>query len=224
MSVRAVLCLLALIVSGACSDDVSTTDRTVAITTDGCGFAAPGAGHGIWVGTNLILTSGHVVVQAGAVKITTQQGQVYPANVVDIDRRNDLALLRVDDEVGSGLAEFGVAAAGDTVTIVRAQPQPTSSVEVVRPLVIRIQEVFGFERNEREAYELAMTTGEGDSGAGVWDSDGRLIGVVFGHLADDANLSYATAGEVVSTFLDSAQTERAWECPAEGSALEPAAP
>jgi S1-C subfamily serine protease len=62
---------------------------------------ADGMGSGFYVGTDgLIATAAHVVAADAQIFARTRSGKELPANVVDIDRTRDLALLKVSPDDG----------------------------------------------------------------------------------------------------------------------------
>ncbi len=187
-------------VDPASDADLEPAARATHIATTGCGLAADRTGSGIAVGDGLVLTVAHLVAQADDLSLTV--GEVGPAAaaVVAIDRRRDLALLRLEpngipdvelaNEVAAGTEGRIVASASGTIDFTVA--------DVVR---IEIEEVLGTARHRRLGYELDVEIATGDSGAGAYDDTGRLIGVVFAR-ATTPGTAWITSAAEIADFLE----------------------
>ena len=199
------------------------SERTVPISVSGCGFAEETAGTGIILDDGRVLVSGHVVGQSDRIDVVVD-GAPFAGSVVALDVENDLGLVEltapdVPDQQGTLL--YGQAVIGEEVVVSTSQAADvgvdmTTSIVEVRP--IRIQEVLGSERHEREAFSLDLVSTDGDSGAGVWSTDGVLLGVIFGHTTDDPQRGFATASSVIENFVTNAAHQR-WVCDSSRSRL-----
>lgn len=160
-----------------------------------------------------VLASAHVVSGAGSVEVSGPFGSgVGEIVVVDVDA--DLALLRVD---GATAAPLRVAAAesGDVVTLAGGGPSGAVDTTVLRPVEVRIEAVRSTERTSRLGYEIDTRVALGDSGGGVFDADGALVGVVFGRPLEDVGRSFVVRHEELERVL-AADRSATWTCdPAE---------
>lgn len=230
-------------------DNSSTTsvsgpvDRTVAVVTTGCGSAPATIGSAVRLDDTTVLTAAHVV--AGARRVAVVDGENLPpdrkwpdftpvelydggaeAIVVAFDPARDLALLAAEGGRVAGPVlqrpEFGVAAVGDAVEIHGAATAPTRG-SVVQRATIEADEVRARRRVERDGYRLDASTARGDSGAGVWSTDGRLVGLVFAVSSGDGTRSWAVSGREIVGFLDEAREEEAlsYRCDKATSRLVP---
>jgi len=186
---------------------------TVAIATTGCGFGENARGVGVVVAPDRVLTVAHVVSQADAITVS-HVDQSVNADLVAFDRELDLALLAIGGLDDVSAANVAMPMRGSSVSIDTPTTRTTVDVIDVRP--IRTEEVGGTDRFVRSALELGTTTDDGDSGAGVWNADGELVGIVFGHRTDEV-LSYATSSAEIEAFLD--QMEQDWSCNAAKSGV-----
>jgi hypothetical protein len=134
---------------------------------------------GFVAGDGLVVTVAHVVGPR-----VTADGR--PARVIRVDRRNDLALLRVPGVRGEA-PRFG--GGGGTTVLGR----PAGVVRRVRA------SVDGGPR--RLALELQGSVAVGDSGAPVVTSGGRVAGVVFARSRTRADVAYAVDGSAVAALL-----------------------
>lgn len=191
---------------------VSPLERTVGIEVLGCGFAPPTAGTGVVLSSDLVLVSGHVVAQSDGVSIVSGTTERQGA-VVAFDAANDLALIETSglDVVG---VEFADGIDDAEVSVITQQPDEDavhSSASIVEVRPVEIQEVGGNARNVRDAFSIDFLSRDGDSGAGVWNDDGALLGVVFAQTIESPQLAFVTASSVIEAF--EANTERVvWEC------------
>ena len=196
------------------------TSRAVSIATTACGHASLTNGVGVVVADGLVLVAAHVVIGATDITVSVdgesgddEADETLPATIVRLDPRTDLALLAVDG-VTAEAVELGFADVGDTVTIIEGRSAAASvQVDVVRVVEIRIEEVRSTKRSSRSGYEIDHRVDLGDSGAGVFDDDGRLVGVVFGRIQGDGDRSFVVDANEIDEILYS-QPDSSFVCDA----------
>ena len=217
--------LVGALVTAACSSATVQTvppgDRAVELATTGCGYAAGRTGSGTAIGDGLIVTVAHLVVQADAITVTVGGVDRGPAAVIGIDRRRDLAALRLS---GSALpaVETAQASTGTTGTIVGGAVSGNVDFAVKSAVEVSIEEVLGTTRHKRRGYQLDAGTARGDSGAGAYDEAGRLIGIVFAY-SEDPRVTWVTSSREVVDFLTEVEsTDTAFACNPEQSRLDAA--
>lgn len=178
---------LGLLVLGACAQDPPAA--VVAVRAVGCG-AIPADGVGTIVATGRVLTAAHTV--AGAESITVDGA---PAELVELDPVDDLAVLRIGDRVTAPLP-IGAATPGRGTSagayVTRAGQVRRIDVTIVRPVVIATTDIYGEAPTERPGFELAGPIVPGDSGAPV-AVDGYLVGVVWARSNVAPGRAYAIA-------------------------------
>ncbi len=205
-----------LVTAGCAADPGSTTEppsatrfdpaaRAVRIETTGCGFAPDRTGSGVAIGDGLVLTVAHLVAQADGVAVTLGESGAIDAAVAAADLELDLALLRVPKN-GVPAVDISSADRGDRGLVVGGATSGTVAFEVADVVRISIEEVLGSDRHKRLGYELAAVTTTGDSGAGAYDDDSRLIGIVFA-TSDGGATTWITASGEIETFLASQDAE-----------------
>lgn len=210
---------LVMLLAASCAGSPTPEQRSVTISTAGCGYATAVNSSGVVVDTGLVLTAAHSVRGSSAIDVTTTDGGTYPATVVGLDMRPDLALLSVP-ELSEPAVEVGAATAGDVGEIVGASSSGTVPYLVRRAIHITIDRIGGRGGYERSGHELEADTRTGDSGAGAFDDDDRLIGIVFATSEDESNTTWITAGSEVSSFL-AADRSGPWVCDTGKSRVEP---
>jgi len=138
-------------------------------------FHESGHGSGIHIGRGIILTAAHVVPQDNNVSVMTTTGQEMRARVVFIDRKYDVAALRVESasglmssriscrtpDIGEHIVTTGNPANLKFVTIWGRVSGPLQSLKMIREVIV-----------------TDMTTIPGMSGGGVLDRWGRVVGTV----------------------------------------------
>lgn len=181
------------------SPSVTPADRAVRIETTGCGYASGRTGSGVAIGDGLVVTVAHLLVHGEGVHVTVEGGDAGGAVVAAVDLQRDLALLRLEPD-GKPDVETSTAAKGDKGLIVGGATSGTGPFEVERMVDLTIEDVLGTDRHDRLGYELAAATDKGDSGAGAYDEEGRLIGIVFA-TSDEGAATWVTASTEIDDFV-----------------------
>ena len=199
---RAVL-LSTLILLAACSDAPVDPDELPAARLAGEACRVPLLAGAVVLGDGLVLTAAHVLAGAeDGLSVQLASGEQAPARVVGFDTQRDLALLAAAVEAPAvRLAEAATGDRGLIVSVSRTGELLTVRHEVVREITATGEDVVG--DGSRRALELAADVAPGMSGAGVYDEDGRLLGVVFAE-SRERPITYAVTAAEIEAFLDEA--------------------
>ena len=161
--------------------------------TSGSGFFISKLGH--------VLTNQHVVDKCESVTVGDNSKKQVTANVLETDRRNDLALLKISSmQMASTATKTLVAKLGLTVT-------PLASQGLLRPDAVELGEdvvVAGFPfgdifsntikitkgvvsakrgmGNDSGQFQIDAAVQHGSSGGPIYDENGNIIGVVVSQL------------------------------------------
>ncbi len=209
----------ATVFAAACSVSTGRTtpaQRAVAIETEACGHTSSTNGTGVVVADAMIVTAAHVVVGASAIRVAIG-GEQFDAAVVALDVTTDLALLHVQRASASDIA-FGALRADDSVSVFGAQ-SGTVQATVTRRLLMTVDDVRRQTRSERSGFELDISIEPGDSGAGVFDSEDRLVGIVFAVPTARSEATFAVDATEIKTLLTALPQQ--FECNANSSLIEP---
>jgi S1-C subfamily serine protease len=154
------------------------------------GYRLPreGEGMGAVIAVNEIATAAHVVWRARSIMVTTGDGSHVPAKIIHIDDDVDAAILRVERPLGR------------PTTIRRSLPvagEKVSAVERLRQGGVPIV-TFGAVGAGRWTTNgvavptvLSLIKGEkGMSGGGLFDAEGKLLGII---IRIDGTLGYLSA-------------------------------
>lgn len=168
------------------------------ITATSCGSLV--AGSGFAYAADRVLTNAHVV--AGSSQTTVQvpgDPLAYEAQIVAIDTRLDLAVLRVDDlpapplafastpaETGDGAVVAGFPGGGDLVA---------SSARIRARVEARGEDVYGRAGVLRDVYSFRGTVVPGNSGGPLLAPGGRVYGVVFAAGLGERDTGYAITAQ-----------------------------
>lgn len=146
---------------------------------------------GIVIDDETVMTVAHAVVEAREVFVRDAALVWWRAEVRHIDRDRDLALLTVP---GLRATTMAVASAqkGDAVTMVEGLTTGTATGNVLRRVQINTESIGSDVETKRQGYELSLDVERGDSGAGLVDDQGRLVGVVFAQSNRRASVAWAT--------------------------------
>lgn len=142
--------------------------------------------------TGYILTNRHVIEGASNVEITLHNGMKYEADVVQNDKRSDLAVLKIDEEhlkaVRWGdLADVRVNqwafAVGNPFGLARSTGRSSVTYGVVSALDRDLSSRLARGSNSDEKYygnliETSAAINPGSSGGPLFNIDGEVIGVV----------------------------------------------
>lgn len=169
------------------------------LSVDGCGVASSTSGSGFVFDDGLVLTAGHVVARAEGIEVKYPDGSTAPARVIAFDAQQDLAALSVPI-VDVDRPLIGVAGAGNGGRVVGALTSGTVDMTVRQRVKVNIEAVLGTERATRLGYEVEVATATGDSGAGVYDLEGRLLGMVFA-VSAEGGTTWVTAAEELDRFV-----------------------
>ncbi len=155
------------------------------------------------IGEGLVLTAAHVIAGAeGDIVVRLPFGAERQATPVAFDPERDLALLSV-----AGLTvpsvELAAATPGQETSIVTMDRDDTVvavDAEVRREITATGDDIYGEGDVERRALELGADITPGMSGGGAFDSEGRLVGIVFAE-SRDRPVVYAVAASEIERFL-----------------------
>lgn len=190
-----------MVMPGSDRDGVLAVRTAVRIEAVGCS-ARPQVGIGNVIADGIVATVAHVVAGADSITATLSDGAVVVATVVAIDRRTDVALVRIDADVPP-LGLGSPPDSGDGAYAVWRDGKPVAmDASIVRRTAINAPTVDGDRKVERQGMQLRAAVVNGDSGS-VVVSGGRAVGVVFARSTDDDTRAWATDVVELRPLLDS---------------------
>ena len=169
-----------------------------------CSVGVEGTG---WVAaSNLVVTAAHVVAGEHDTVVELRSGGRLPAQVVAFDRRNDIAVLRVQ---GLGLRALPLASPkSGTAAAVLGFPEngpfAVTPARIGLTSVVLAEDAYGAGPVRRTITSLSGRVRHGDSGAPVVDADGAVEATVFAARLRGGG-GYAVPADVVRTTLRAAR-------------------
>jgi serine protease Do len=139
-----------------------------------------GAGSGVIVsGDGYIVTNNHVVSEARSITVRLTDGSEYAATVRGVDAKTDLAVLKFD-VAGLTPAVFGDSSTlvvGDT-TLVIGNPLGELGGTVTSGIVSALDREIAIDGETMSLLQTDAAVNPGNSGGGLFNLHGELIGVV----------------------------------------------
>lgn len=201
-----------LVIDGQPSTDA--TNRAVVLRTTACGDTSRAFGSGILVGPGRVLTAAHVVAGAGSVAVEVGASSAE-GTVRGYDWQRDLAVVDIQETLPlsiHGPVNFGVLDVGDEGQIVGAATSGSLPFTVLDRTIIETDDVRSPTRSRRAGYIIDAPTQQGDSGAGIYSSDGKLVGIVFAASSESDRRSFVTSASEISNFLSEVQYGAEFQC------------
>lgn len=173
------------------------------ITATGCPRESIGSGAMLDAG---VVTNAHVVAGATEVLVVGDDGRQYVAEVRAFDPVLDLALLDVGNVSLPALTIGKPHGGTETVALVRDEfdveaPLRPLALSIERTINIFIADIYGAGRHERRGIEVRGDVGPGDSGAGVIDGNGSIVGVLFSASRRSIDVGYAISATELDDFV-----------------------
>ena len=165
-----------------------TADSVVEIATEGVKtgvfaqqYVVKGAGSGVIISEDgYIITNHHVIEGANSVTVTLRDGNTsYTAAVIGSDSDNDIALLKVD-ATGLTPATFGDSsklAVGDYVVAI-GNPLGELGGTVTDGIISALARDVTIEDQNMTLLQTNAQISPGNSGGGLFNANGELIGIV----------------------------------------------
>ena len=171
-----------------------------------CQRASEGSG---WViSGDRIVTNAHVV--AGADRIAVQVrgvGRGHTARLIAVDSRRDVAVLKVEGLGATALSTGGRLSRGDSAVLTgypENGPYTQTPARVRQTMTATGLDIYNRHLTERDIYSLRAVVRPGDSGGPLFNTKGKVTGMVFARSTANANTGYAlTMSEIRPVLQDS---------------------
>ncbi len=165
--------------------------------------AAVASGSAVVTASNELVTNKHVVDDGLAFRIH-QNGKTWAALITHIDSRHDLCRLRVEGLNGKPVSVriSSTLAIGERVYAIGA-PEGLE-LTLSEGLISGLREIDG-----TRVVQTSAAISPGSSGGGLFDSQGRLIGITTFYAKEGQNLNFALPAELIASLGDHPVSEEA---------------
>ena len=184
---------------GSAGDEVFTISQVVQQVEDSvvvinvtAQYSSTSSGSGVIISENgYILTCHHVVDGATSIVVTLNSGSRYAASLVGSDERSDLAVIRIQPDENEPLTYASQGSSADLVVgervVAIGNPLGTLGGTVTDGIISATErEIATSDGNEMTLLQTNAAINQGNSGGGLFNLDGKLIGIV--------NAKYAATG------------------------------
>jgi len=175
----------------------------------GSGFIIDEAGH--------VVTNAHVAKEASSITVTTSDGKEYEAELVGLDEKTDLALLKIEADGPFPFVRFGDSTevqVGDKVIAV-GNPFGLGGSVTAGIISAKGREVGAGPYDD--FLQVDAPINRGNSGGPTFNLDGEVIGVntlIFSPSGGNVGIAFAIsanlAKEVIADLMDDGKVERGW--------------
>lgn len=190
-----------------------TTEQMVSTNSWFGSYVQSGAGSGVIISEDgYILTCAHVVNGASNITVQLSDDTEYTASIVGLDTSTDVAVLKID-ATGLSAATLGdsdALAVGELAVAV-GNPLGTLSGTVTNGIISAVNRSVEVESNEMSLIQTDAAISPGNSGGGLFNGQGELIGIVNAKSGSTTDTGEATNAEglgfaiPINTAMDIAQ-------------------
>ena len=174
-------------------------------------FTSQAAGSGVIISDNgYIVTNNHVIEGAQSIQVTTFDGTQYDAHLVGTDPKSDIAVLKInaDNLTAATIGDSSQLQAGDTAVVI-GNPLGTLGGTVTDGIISSPSREMVINNESMELIQTNAQINSGNSGGGLFDGNGNLIGVVnakdSGTTSSGATIEGLGFAIPVNTAMDVAQ-------------------
>lgn len=173
-------------------------------------YVTEGAGSGVVLTEDgYIVTNRHVIDGASTVKVRLHNGRTYSATVTGKDAKTDLAVLKIDAEdlTAAKLADSSQARVGDFVIAI-GNPLGELGGTVTEGIVSALDREVTIDGQSMTLLQTSAAVNPGNSGGGLFNLEGELVGVVSSKSSGSGieGLAFAipsnTVGEIAGELME----------------------
>ncbi len=155
--------------------------------------------------SGVIVTNAHIIVNAHRIQIDLDNGDTFPAQVITVLNNTDIALLKVQTPYplrAVAIADSNKIKLGQEVFTVGSSDLLDKTISGGKIIGIGVDQTL--EQAGVRQTQLIQTTVnlyKGDSGGPLFDSHGRLIGIMTADEAARDHSSFAIPANIIKKFL-----------------------
>ena len=149
-------------------------------------YEQQGSGSGvILTADGYIATCAHVVDGAKSITVTLNDDASYPATLVGSDARNDLAIIKIEatDLVPTVLGDSDMLTVGEDVIAI-GNPLGELRGTATGGIISAVKRSITVEGTDMQLIQTDAAISPGNSGGGLFNASGKLIGIVNAKVSD----------------------------------------
>ena len=149
-------------------------------------YEQPGSGSGvILTADGYIATCAHVVDGAKSLTVTLNDDSSYEATIIGTDPRNDLAIIKIEAEglTPAALGDSDMLTVGEDVIAI-GNPLGELRGTATSGIISAVRRTIEVEGNTMELVQTDAAISPGNSGGGLFNASGKLIGIVNAKVSD----------------------------------------
>ena len=146
----------------------------------------PGSGSGvILTADGYIATCAHVVDSAKKLTVTLNDDTSYEATLIGTDPRNDLAIIKIEAEglTPAALGDSDMLTVGEDVIAI-GNPLGELRGTATSGIISAVRRSITVEGTEMELVQTDAAISPGNSGGGLFNTSGKLVGIVNAKVSD----------------------------------------
>lgn len=194
-------------VSEGCSDSVVEIRTESVQNSQRFGqFVSEGAGSGVIVTADgYIVTNNHVIDGASKITVTLTSGKEYTASLIGKDAKTDLAVIKIS-ETSLKAAAFGSSSSlkvGEPVVAI-GNPLGELGGTVTNGIISALDRQIEIDNEKMTLLQTDAAVNPGNSGGGLFNSEGLLVGVVNAKSSgsDIEGLAFAIPADTARNVID----------------------
>ncbi len=185
-------------VTGKIGDDSLTIPDVVALVKDSVveiftekraysgWYVSSGAGSGVIIGKSddgkraYVVTNNHVIDEADTINVRLTNGEKYAATLIGTDSVTDIAVVSIEIGADFSVAELGSSAGlvvGESVIAI-GNPLGELGGTVTTGIISALAREVSIDNNQMVLLQTNAAVNPGNSGGGLFNMKGELIGVV----------------------------------------------
>ena len=165
---------------------VEITTETVSTGVFMSQYVTTGAGSGVIITEDgYIVTNDHVVAGASSIKVRLHNGSEYSASLVGTDDETDIAVIKIETQ-GLPAASLGDSATLEVGDLIVAIGNPLGKLggTVTEGIISALERDITIDGKEMSLLQHSAAVNPGNSGGGLFNSSGQLIGIVNAKYSD----------------------------------------
>lgn len=159
---------------------VEITTESVVTNTIFSNYITTGAGSGvIFTSDGYIVTNNHVIENSNAITVKLNHGESYPATLIATDSKTDLAVIKIDASnlVPVILGDSDALLVGEDAIAI-GNPLGELGGTVTNGIISALDREVTIDGQKRNLLQTNAAVNPGNSGGGLFNAKGELIGIV----------------------------------------------